>query len=458
MSEIGNESERPSARYRPAYGWFVVAVLMLAYVSSFVDRQIMALLVGPIKRDLGISDTRMGLLMGFSFAAFYSVLGFPIGRLADRRSRRGIIGWGIAAWSVMTMLSGLARNYWQLFLARVGVGVGEAALSPPAYSLIADYFPRDRLGTAISVYSLGIYLGSGIALMLGGWIVSTVGTVPTWQLPVLGAVRPWQAVFILIGLPGMLLALLIRTIREPVRGAMSAGTSAAEVPVAEVIRYVRRHGAAFLSHNLGFALIAMVNYGWAFWVPTFLIRAHGWTPQHAGYVYGLWTATFGVAGVVTGGYLGDVLARRGHADAKLRIGLIGAVAQIGATLLFLFAPTAIMEVALIPSTFIASFGFGAAAAGVQEISPVPMRAQTSALYLFIVNLVGLGLGPSFVASLTDYVFRDEMLIGRSILVVSLVGLIAAIVVFVAGLPAFREAARASPAWQPETGLGPGRTL
>jgi len=456
MSHASNETARPPARYRPAYAWFVVAILMLAYVSSFVDRQIMSLLVGPIKRDLGISDTRMGLLMGFSFALFYSVLGFPIGRLADRRSRRGIMAWGIAAWSAMTVLCGLARSYWQLFLARVGVGVGEAALSPPAYSLIADYFPRDRLGTAIGVYSLGIYLGSGIALMLGGWIVSAVGGATSWHLPLIGAVRPWQAVFILIGLPGVFLALLIRTIREPVRGAMSEGASTAEVPIAEVVGYVKRHAKAFLSHNVGFALIAMVNYGWAFWVPTFLIRTHGWTPQHAGYVYGLWTATFGVAGVVTGGYLGDVLARRGHGDAKLRVGLTGAVAQIGATLLFLYAPTRFMEVALIPSTFVASFGFGAAAAGVQEISPVPMRAQTSALYLFIVNLVGLGIGPSFVASLTDYVFHDELLIGRSILVVSMIGLVGAIVVFVNGLPAFRAAARASPAWQPESNLAPRR--
>ena len=219
------------------------------------------------------------------------------------------------------------------------------------------------------------------------------------------------------------------------------------MPLEAVVRYVRRHAGAYASHNLGFAFIAMVNYGWAFWVPSFLIRVHGWTPQHAGYVYGLWTATFGVAGVVTGGYLGDVLARRGHPDAKLRIGLIGATAQIGATLLFLFAPTGIMEVALIPSTFVASFGFGAAAAGVQEITPVPMRAQTSALYLFIVNLIGLGIGPTFIAALTDFGFRNELAIGRSILVVSMIGLVLAIAIFAAGLSAFRKAALASPSWR-----------
>lgn len=437
-----------SPRREPWYAWWVVGVLMLAYVSAFVDRQILALMVEPIKRDLNISDTRLSLLMGASFAVFYSILGFPIGRLADRRSRRGIIGWGIAAWSIMTALCGVARSYGQLFLARVGVGVGEAALSPPAFSLIADYFPRERLGTAIGVYSLGIYLGSGIALMLGGWVVGQVAGAAAWHLPLVGAVQPWQAVFIAIGLPGLLLALLIRTIREPARGATSGGVPVAPVPLGEVLAYVKRHRQAFLSHNLGFALIAMVNYGWAFWVPSFLTRVHGWTASYAGYLYGLWTVTFGVAGVVVGGYLGDVLGRRGYVDAKLRVGIIGAICQIGSTFLYLFAPAPFVEAALIPSTFFASFGFGAAAAGIQEISPVPMRAQTSALYLFIVNLIGLGVGTYFVAALTDNVFRDERDVGKSLLVSSLVGLVAAIVTFLQGLAGFRTAARHCPTWRP----------
>lgn len=439
-------TEKP---YRPAYAWYVVAVLMLAYVCSFVDRQILALMVPAVRRDLGISDTQMSLLMGLSFALFYSILGLPIGRLADRSSRRRIIAWGIAVWSVMTALCGAARNYWQLFLARMGVGVGEAALSPPAYSMIADYFPKDRLGTAIGVYSLGIYLGSGLAMMLGGWVTGRVAATAMWTLPLIGEVRPWQAVFFVIGLPGLLLALWVGTLREPARGAMSGGTSVAPLPVAEVVRYIKLHRGAFLGHNLGFAFIAMVNYGWAYWVPTWLQRVHGWTPQHVGLYYGLWTATFGVMGVVVGGWLGDRLARHGHSDAKLRIGLIGLTGELLAGFLFLLAPTGAMEWALIPSTFFASFGFGAAAAGIQEISPVPIRAQTSALYLFVINLVGQTLGPFFVAGLTDYAFRDEMRIGSSILVVTIVGLIAAAITFLFALKPFRVAAAASKTWQPE---------
>lgn len=439
----------PGPPYRPLYAWYVVAVLMLAYVCSFVDRQVMALMVPAIRRDLGISDTQMSLLMGLSFALFYSFLGLPIARLADRTSRRRIIAWGIAVWSVMTALCGAARNYGQLFLARMGVGVGEAALSPPAYSLIADYFPKDRLGTAIGVYSLGIYLGSGLAMMLGGWVTGRVTEAAMWTLPLIGDIRPWQAVFVVLGLPGLILALWVGTLREPTRGAMSGGTSAAPLPLAEVVRYIKRHRRAFLGHNLGFACIAMVNYGWAYWVPTWLQRVHGWTAQHVGLYYGLWTATFGVMGVVAGGWLGDRMARSGKADAKIRVGLIGLTGELLAGLLFLLAPTAAMEWALIPSTFFASFGFGAAAAAIQEISPVPMRAQTAALYLFVINLVGQTLGPFFVAGLTDYVYQDEMRIGSSLLVVTVAGLAAAAACFLVTLKPFRLAAEARTTWRPE---------
>ena len=438
----------PTEGRRTGYAWYVVLVLMVAYVCSFVDRQILALMVGPIRRDLGISDTQMSLLMGLAFAVLYSLLGLPIGRLADRVSRRRIMTWGVATWSVMTALSGAARNYAQLFLARVGVGIGEAALSPPAYSMIADYFPRERLGTAIGVYSLGIYLGSGVAMMVGGWITGLVSGESGWVVPILGTIRPWQAVFLSIGLPGLLIALWVATLREPPRGG-AAGPLVRAIPLATVVRYVRSHAGAFAGHNVGFALVALVNYSWAYWVPSWLERIHGWTPRHVGLYYGVWTATFGVAGVVVGGWLGDVLARRGYPDAKIRVGLIGLTGELLAALLFLNAPTGAMEWALIPSTFFASFGFGAAAAAVQEISPAPMRAQTSALYLLVVNLIGQTLGPYFVASLTDHVFHDDRMIGRSLLIVSVGGLLAAAVAFRLAMAPFRRAAEASRNWHPD---------
>jgi MFS family permease len=195
----------------------VVGVLTLIYVVSFIDRQILDLLVGPIKRDMELSDTQVSLLMGFSFALFYTICGIPIGRLADSKSRRGIIAIGLILWSFMTALCGSVKQYWQFFLARMGVGVGEAALSPAAYSIITDYFPKNRLGTAMSVYGMGIYNGSGLAYILGGLVVGWTEGMEVLELPVVGRTFPWQLVFFVVGLPGIALAMLLMTVKESVR-------------------------------------------------------------------------------------------------------------------------------------------------------------------------------------------------------------------------------------------------
>lgn len=189
--------------------WTTVAILMVAYVLSFIDRQILNLLVGPIRRDLAISDTEMSLLMGLSFALFYTLCGIPLGRMADNRSRRGLILFGVLVWSAMTAACGLARSYWQFLTFRVGVGVGEAALSPAAYSLIADSFPRERRATAISVYSMGIYLGSGLAFLLGGLVIKFASAQGDVHLPLFGEVRPWQLIFLILGAAGVLFCLLL---------------------------------------------------------------------------------------------------------------------------------------------------------------------------------------------------------------------------------------------------------
>jgi len=209
----------PAADQRPsnAYAWYVVAVLTLTYTVSFIDRQIMSLMIEPIRRDLNITDTQVSLLIGLAFAVFYTLLGIPIARLADRRSRRTIIAVGIATWCFMTAFCGLARSYAQLFLARVGVGVGEAALSPSALSIISDYFPKRTRGRAIAVYNTGISLGTGLAMIVGGALVAHVMVSPPVRLPFVGELYAWQTVFMLVGLPGLFLALLMFTVREPRR-------------------------------------------------------------------------------------------------------------------------------------------------------------------------------------------------------------------------------------------------
>jgi MFS family permease len=430
------EAEGEAARGGP-YAWYVVGVLTLAYVSAFVDRQILGLLVAPIRRDLGIGDTAMSLLLGLSFAVFFTILGIPIARVADGRSRRAVIAGGIGMWSLMTALCGLTRTYGQLFLARVGVGVGEAALAPPAYSMLADYFPRRQLATAVSVFSLGIYLGAGVANLIGGAVVEAVSRQEMWTIPVVGAVRPWQTVFLAVAVPGLFLAALMATVREPARVGTSGETAAT---TREVWRYLRDHARAFGFLTLGTACISMVNYGTAAWLPTFLIRTYGWTAGRAGTTLGALTATVGVAGVVVGGRYADRLLAAGRVDAKVHVVLVGAVGNIVCGVLYTLAPNDGWAIAaLVPFNFFAAFPFGASAAAVQELVPPRMRAQASAIYLLGLNLIGLGLGPTAVALLTDYVFGADRLLRYSLLVLTAAGLGGAALL----LGACREPYRAS---------------
>ncbi|MEX1033743.1 MAG: MFS transporter, partial [Cellvibrionaceae bacterium] len=241
-AESANPADEEKLPYpKEFYAWYVVLILMIVYIFSFMDRQILALLVGPIKADLDISDTQMSLLMGFSFAIFYTIFGIPIARLADSKNRVGIIAIGLATWSMFTALCGMSSKFWTLALARMGVGVGEAALSPSAYSLITDYFRPHRQALAISIYGAGIYIGSGLAYVLGGYVVGFTAGAETVALPVVGDVKPWQSVFFMIGVPGLLFTVALLTVREPVRRGLKktgAAAKAVSVPIKEVIGYI----------------------------------------------------------------------------------------------------------------------------------------------------------------------------------------------------------------------------
>lgn len=418
----------------------MVALLTLAYVFSFIDRQILSLLVGPIQRDLDISDKQMSLLMGASFAVFYTLFGIPLGRLADSRSRRWLVVLGIAFWSLMTAGCGLARKFWQLALARIGVGVGEASLSPAAYSLIADYFPPERRSTALGVYGMGIYIGSGLALILGGLVVRYAAVQENVVLPLAGAVRSWQVVFFVVGLPGLLVALLLLTVREPARRGVrrqGAGTGegrAPAVPLGEVWAYLSGNRGTFTCLFLGIAMAALSAYGAAAWIPTFFIRRYGWTAGDTGLVFGLIVGICGTVGIVTGGHLADRLRRGGQGDANLRVALLGVVGCLPFNALFPLASSGWgAAVLLAPSLFFSSMPFGLAPAAIQQLMPNTMRAQASALYLFVINLIGLGLGPTVVATLTEDVFGDKKTVHLSLLVVGAVAHICAAVLLWGGL-------------------------
>ncbi len=432
MSGYISMKEQSSLRY----AWYVLGILLLAYISSFIDRQILALLVKPIKASFGISDTQMGLLMGLSFALFYTFLGIPIGIMADRMSRKKIIGWGIAIWSLMTALCGLAGSFTMLFWARVGVGVGEAALSPAAYSMISDYFPKKKLGTAMSIYNMGVYLGSGISILLGAAIRAMIGQ-ENIQLPFVGEIFSWQVIFFYIGLPGLLIVLLVQTIKEPKRKELDSNKeSDSKATFKEIIAYFKANKRTFLSLNFGMAFMAFASYAGIYWVPTFLNRVHGWDDTKAGVTFGLLVTVFSTLGVISGGRYADYLSKKGVVNAKMKASFIGMSIAILCTVGMLF-PNPNIAIAFIGLfCFFSSFPYGSATAAIQEIVPNNMRAIFSAFFLFVVNIIGLGLGPLSVGFFNDAVFHDPLKINYSIFIAQFAGCIVSAAALFIGLKPF----------------------
>ena len=395
------------------YAWYVVAVLLVAQAFSFLDRMIMGLLVGPIRESFQISDTQYSLLAGLAFSLFYAIMGLPLARIADRSSRRNLIVAGIAVWSFMTAACGLAKGYWSLFVARIGVGIGEATLGPAAYSMIADYFPKSVLGRALSVYMIGVTLGSGFAYMLGGAVVGYVEGMDTIMMPVVGEIEGWQLTFFVVGLPGLLVSLLmLTTVREPVRTGIVTPEA---VPVSEVVDYLWQRRRAYGGHILGISIFIMVVYALNLWGPTYFIRTFGYTRPEAGWVFGLVMIGAGTAGLLLAGTLSDRLVSKGIHDAYVKIIFFSMVAMIpsAATLAFLESDLlAIVFMSL--AVFFSAFQGGLAGGTLQLMTPNRMRGQVMAVYGLSSNLIGLGLGPTVIAMTTDYVFGYDGAIGKSI--------------------------------------------
>ncbi|MGH8597550.1 MAG: spinster family MFS transporter, partial [Gammaproteobacteria bacterium] len=274
---------------------YVLGILVVVYTFNFIDRQILSILLQDIKTELGLSDSLLGLLTGFAFAAFYATLGIPIARYADRANRRNLISWSLALWSGMTALSGLAQNFWHLLAARIGVGIGEAGCTPPANSILSDYYPSERRATAFGIYAMGIPLGILFGFLAGGWINEFFG---------------WRLAFFVVGVPGLLLAVIVRyTVREPVRGASEQRMTNSKQPtVRETFAHLRRK-RAFVHLALGGGLTAFVGYSWIIWTPAFLMRSHGMGSGAVGTALGLVVGIAGAVGIALGGYLADRVAR-----------------------------------------------------------------------------------------------------------------------------------------------------
>ncbi len=428
---------------RPAVAWFGVGVLVLAFIFSIADRIIISLLVDPIKADLGLSDTDMGLMMGLAFAIFYALMGLPIGRMADKYSRRTIIGCGIFLWSIMTAVCGLTRSFWELFLARVGVGVGEATLSPAAYSMIADYFPREKLGRALGVYQSGAFFGVGLALIFGGLAIQFASTADDISLPLVGVIAPWQLAFIAVGLPGVLVAALMFLVKEPVRQGLRQGLLPAqsdEISLGEAVGFAWTRRRVFLAHYTGFALLALPMTTLATWVPAYFMRVVGLTPPETGLKLGLIVLVFSPIGVIGGGWLADSLFKKGRTDAPLRVALMAAAFMVPCSLLATTIKDPGLALLLIaPFAFGASISMGLAPTALQLITPNRLRAQISAAWMLFLNIITAGLGPTAVGWINDAVFGDPLAVGLSIAAVNTVSVALGGLILFATLKPFRLA-------------------
>ena len=368
---------------------YVLGVLVLVYTFNFIDRQILSILLEAIKADLSLSDQALGFLSGFAFAAFYATMGIPIAVWSDRGNRRNIIALALSIWSIMTALSGLSQNFWHLALARVGVAIGEAGGSPPAHSLISDYYPPRERATALSIYALGIPFGIMFGLFLGGWINETFG---------------WRQAFFIVGLPGLLLALIVRfTVIEPDRGtAEKKQENQNNKPsVKETFRYLLSK-PAFIQVSIANALAAFVGYGVITWYPAFLIRTHGLGTAEIGLWLGLIMGIVGGGGMYLGGVLSDKFGARDTRwylwtpaivlIATVPFGVAGYIADDLLLVLAWFAPT------ILAGNFWQATSF----AQVQTMAQLRMRSMASAILIFFINIVGLGFGPWAVGLLSDF--------------------------------------------------------
>ena len=425
----------PSARRSSSetYAWYVVVVLMLANVSAFVDRQILGVLVAPIKRDFGVTDAQISYLSA-AFSLFFAVMGLPIAHLAGRWGRRNVMAAGVTLWSMFTILSATARSYARLFGMRVGVGVGEASLNAQSLSVIADYFPHERLGRAMSVYQLGIFFGSGVGYFLGGWIAQLTRAQDMLTVPVLGTIRPWQSAFLVAGVPGLAIAALLLTVREP-RTAQVTDDSAKSFRA--LFAYIARHRRTYVTHAFGFSFFALVNFGLAFWIPTFFQRTYGWDPAAASRVQGLLTMSIGVAGVLLGGWVTDWFVRRGYTDGAMRVGVLGGTGMFVSSAVFALMPNASAAIACLAVVNIfAASPWGAAGAALAAVSPSPLRGLAAALFYMVLSILGGMGGPIAVAQLTDHVFGADN-IRYSIVVVVVIGMTLAVSLLAAGLGSYR---------------------
>jgi len=420
-SATGLPAQQARASFTTGYRQYVLGILLVVYVFNFIDRQILSILLEPIRQDLKLSDTQLGFLSGVAFAIFYATLGIPIARLADRSSRVNVISWSLAAWSVMTAVCGLAANFWQLMLGRIGVAVGEAGASPASHSLISDYFVPETRASAMGIYAMGVPIGTLIGLLAGGWLVHFFD---------------WRTAFIVVGLPGVLMAIIVRmTVKEPPRGNSEAiMKEQAPVPLKEAIAFLWAR-PSFRHVVLAVAFHAFVSYGYNGWLPAFFARSYGMGSAEIGSWLAPLIGIFAGLGTFSGGYISDYFARRDRRWYVWVPGITLAISVPFFLLAFMSDDKYTTLALLIVPLYFNYIYLGPTFAMIQGLATVRMRAIASAILLFVISLIGLGLGPFGVGVLSDYLkpeFGEESL-RIALMFVFLFNIWAGIHYYIAGL-------------------------
>ncbi len=438
----GSKTTRPWPS--PAYAWYVMTVMVIAYAFAIVDRSIISLLVQPIKADLGVTDTQIGLLQGLAFAICYSTIGLVMGVITDRTDRRSLLAGGILVWSVATAACGLADNFTELFIARVFVGLGEACVMPVSGSLIADYLPPKARAKAYGILLLGGTIGTAAGAILGGNAVAIADTArllgPEW----IDGLRNWQIVFLAVGLPGALVALIFQlTVREPVRRETIGQTAWSLKPL---LTHAKLNWFAYLAIMLSAILNVMCIYAQIAWVPTFAMRVYQWTPEDAGWFMGS-TAIVGATSSITVGWFMSWLIAKGRDDAPLlAIALHGASCMVFGALACLSPTGSLMIVFMLFKAITSNWSSAALLMGLSQITPNEQRGQIVAIYTLVNGLISLSAGAYFIGLLSDHVFTEPTGIRYSLTVIFVVAGGLATLLVLAGRPAFRAAADRAKVW------------
>lgn len=427
---------------KPRRAWSLVGVLIVCYAVSYLDRQILSLLVEPIKHDLSLNDTEISILQGFSLTVFLAIFGILLGRWVDTGRRLLIIAAGMTLWSLMTIGCGLASNYWMLIVCRIGVGIGEAALIPAAYSLIGDCFPPKRLSIAMAVYGVGSYLGIGSSYFIGAAILSHL-SMSSVAIEGVGVVHPWQIAFVIAGLPGLALAMLLANLREPSRQGPAASST-----TREVVAYFRANLQSVALLDVAIACAAMMTFSSIAWAPSFMIRRFGLTAGQAGAALGLVIAASGTLGLFAGGLAGDFMLRRGIPQGRLimMIAFCVCAAPFAVFAALAGSPTASM-VLLTPALLLTTAATMSGAVAQQEMVPNQMRGVATSVGGLAVNLLGSGAGPTIISLVTDYVVKDERKIGYALASAPPIMLLAAAAAALACLRPYQRTLEALADWR-----------